>query len=79
MSWRSRRRTRSTRWRSKYTNDLPPAVRHALAALGMLKGSGGALASYLLFEPAFVRSLIAMGESDAATRKDELLALILDP
>ena len=62
----------------QYTNDLPPAVRQALAALGMLKGSGGALASYLLFEPAFVRSLIAMGASDAVARKEELLALLLD-
>jgi NTE family protein len=40
----------------------------------VLKGGGGALASYLLFEPGFVQALIAMGESDAFARKSELLA-----
>jgi NTE family protein len=43
----------------------------------VLKGSGGTLASYLLFEPRFVQALIAMGERDARARKDELLALII--
>ena len=38
---------------------------------------GGTLASYLLFEPGFVQSLISMGESDAAAHKDELMELIL--
>jgi NTE family protein len=56
------------------TVELPEATRHALGGLGILKGSGGALASYLLFEPGFVQSLIAMGESDAYARKSELLA-----
>ena len=37
-------------------------------------GSAAALASYLLFEPAFVRELIAMGEYDAHVRRDELMA-----
>jgi NTE family protein len=54
--------------------ELPEATRHALGGLGVLKGGGGALASYLLFEPGFVQSLIAMGESDAFARKKELLA-----
>ncbi|MFM2275951.1 MAG: hypothetical protein RL211_1823 [Pseudomonadota bacterium] len=54
--------------------ELPSATRNALSGLGMLKGGGGALASYLLFEPGFVQSLIAMGESDAFERKAELLA-----
>jgi NTE family protein len=53
--------------------ELPEATRHALGGLGMLKGGGGALASYLLFEPGFVQALIAMGESDAFARKKELL------
>ncbi|TFZ01779.1 patatin-like phospholipase family protein [Ramlibacter humi] len=52
---------------------LPAAVRRALGGLGAGKG-GGALASYLLFEPAFVRALIALGEQDAFARKGELLA-----
>ena len=61
----------------KFTRELPTAIRHALAALGMLKGSGGTLASYLLFEPGFVQSLIEMGESDAFAQKEELLEMIL--
>jgi NTE family protein len=56
-----------------YTHELPRPTRSALGGLGLLKG-GGALASYLLFEPGYVQSLIAMGESDAYARKDELLA-----
>lgn len=61
----------------EYTGELPAAIRHAMGALGVLKGSGGTLASYLLFEPRFVQALMAMGERDAMARQDELLALIL--
>jgi NTE family protein len=61
----------------EFTGELPPAIRHAMGALGVLNGSGGTLASYLLFEPRFVQALIAMGERDALARKDELLELIL--
>ena len=49
----------------------------ALAGLGALGANGSpagaALASYLLFEPGFVKALMALGESDAYARKDELL------
>ena len=37
-------------------------------------GPAASLASYLLFEPAFVQALAALGEQDAYARKDELLA-----
>jgi NTE family protein len=47
-------------------------VRHALGGLGVPKG-GGAMASYLLFEPGFVQALIALGAQDAYARKEELL------
>ena len=54
---------------------LPKSVRRALGGLGALKGGGGgALASYLLFEPSFVQALIALGEQDAYARKAQLLA-----
>ena len=54
---------------------LPPTVRRALSGLGALRDGGGAsLASYLLFEPGFVSSLVALGEQDAYARKEELLA-----
>jgi len=61
----------------KFTGELPAAIRHAMGALGVLKGSGGTLASYLLFEPRFVQSLMAMGERDALALKDEMLELVL--
>ncbi len=57
----------------QHIKELPAATRHALSGLGMLKGGGGVLASYLLFEPGFVQTLISMGESDAYARKTELL------
>ncbi len=53
---------------------LPDSLRRALGGLGALKNGGGALASYLLFEPDFVQALVALGEQDAYARKDELLA-----
>jgi len=61
----------------EFTGELPMAIRRAMGALGVLKGSGGTLASYLLFEPRFVQALIAMGERDALAHKGELLELIL--
>jgi NTE family protein len=61
----------------QFTSELPVSIRDALGALGVLKGSGGTLASYLLFEPGFVQSLIEMGEADALERKDELMELLL--
>jgi NTE family protein len=61
----------------QFTSELPASIGDALGALGILKGSGGTLASYLLFEPGFVQSLIEMGESDALAQREELLELIL--
>lgn len=61
-----------------HANELPAATYHALEGLGALgsRGSpgGAALASYLLFEPGFVKALMALGEHDAYARKAELLA-----
>jgi NTE family protein len=53
---------------------LPTALRRALGGLGALRAGGGPLASYLLFEPAFVQALVTLGEQDAYARKDDLLA-----
>lgn len=58
-----------------HAHELPAGVRRALGGLGALHGAG-ALASYLLFEPGFVRALIALGEHDAYARKAELLAFV---
>ena len=61
-----------------YAHELPASVRRALGGLGALKGGGGALASYLLFEPGFVQALVALGEQDAYARKEELLAFLAE-
>ena len=61
-----------------HAGELPRSTYNALAGLGALgaKGSpgGAALASYLLFEPGFIKALMALGERDAYARKDELMA-----
>ncbi|MET0311878.1 MAG: patatin-like phospholipase family protein [Burkholderiaceae bacterium] len=58
----------------QHVGELPASVRNALGGLGAAKAGGGALASYLLFEPGFVQALMALGERDAFARKEELLA-----
>jgi NTE family protein len=62
----------------EHARELPAATRHALAGLGGLRGNGAALASYLLFEPPFVKALIDLGEQDAYARKAELLTFLQD-
>lgn len=57
----------------QHLSSMPREARRALGGLGALRG-GGPLASYLLFEPAFVHALIALGEQDAYARKAELMA-----
>jgi NTE family protein len=58
-----------------HIGELPGAVLRALGGLGgALRGGGGVIASYLLFEPGFVQKLVALGERDAYARKEELMA-----
>jgi NTE family protein len=56
----------------RHTKALPRTVRALLRALGADDAHGGSLTSYLLFEPAFTRELIALGEADAAARSDAI-------
>lgn len=64
-----------------HVNALPAPTRDMLVGLGALSmrrntaGSAAALASYLLFEPAFVQAVMDMGERDAHARREELLHL----
>jgi NTE family protein len=58
----------------QHVKALPASLRRAIGGLGALHAGGGALASYLLFEPAFVDALVQLGERDAYARKQELLA-----
>jgi NTE family protein len=68
----------------KHIASLPGPTRNTLIGLGALDtgreatGSGASLASYLLFEPAFVGALIELGEHDAWRRQDELKAFFCD-
>jgi NTE family protein len=57
-----------------HVRHLPASVRRAIGGLGALPTGAAGLASYLLFEPAFVQALVALGERDAYARKAELLA-----
>ena len=59
-----------------FAYELPTVTRRALEGLGALNGGGAALASYLLFEPGFVKALMGLGERDAYARKSEILAFM---
>ena len=61
-----------------HVHELPRPVRRVLEGLGALKGSGAGLASYLLFEPGFLRALVALGAQDVVLRKEELLSFFSD-
>jgi NTE family protein len=61
-----------------HVRSLPPTVRRALGGLGAMRSGGGALASYLLFDPGFVQQLMKMGEEDAYAKKAEVLAFLAE-
>jgi len=61
-----------------HVDELPKPVHRVLEGLGALQGSGAALSSYLLFEPGFLRALMALGAKDVVQRKEELLAFFTD-
>jgi NTE family protein len=61
-----------------HVHELPRPVHRVLEGLGALKGSGASLSSYLLFEPGFLRALMALGAQDVMQRKEELLAFFAD-
>jgi NTE family protein len=54
------------------SDDMPRLIQHLLRGLGKKK-EGGDLISYLLFEPKFVKKLIAIGKQDALNQADKII------
>ncbi|MFA6314660.1 MAG: patatin-like phospholipase family protein [Sterolibacterium sp.] len=61
---------------ARYARSLPWPVRALLGNIGALNKHGGALTSYLLFEPPYTRALIDLGYRDTQARKDEVRAFL---
>jgi NTE family protein len=59
---------------SRHVGSLPLPIKTLLSAIGATERRGGALASYLLFEASYTRSLIELGQIDTLSRRDEVLS-----
>jgi len=58
---------------TEHWNDLPRPLRRALAVMGA-DAKRPAVGSYLLFEPGYIRRLIALGHDDALRQSAEIVA-----
>ncbi len=62
----------------RFLHELPTPVRALLRAVGVegrgADARGSALASYLLFEPSYIKTLMMLGEADTLARRDEVQA-----
>ncbi len=61
---------------ARYVKVLPRSMRILLGGIGGTRKTGGALASYLLFEPAYTRALIDLGYRDAMDKRTELMSFL---
>lgn len=61
---------------ARHVGSLPMPVRALLRGLGVNNKNGSALASYLLFEQSYTRSLIELGYTDTMARRDDVLAFL---
>lgn len=57
---------------AKHARALPWPVRALLRGIGAMNRNGGALTSYLLFEPPFTQALIDLGYRDTMAKRDEV-------
>ncbi|MFA6121433.1 MAG: patatin-like phospholipase family protein [Sideroxydans sp.] len=57
----------------RHIANLPWTIRLLLRLVGVMRGSGANLVSYLLFERHYCRALIDLGYQDAFKRRDEIL------
>ncbi|MCX7055742.1 MAG: patatin-like phospholipase family protein [Proteobacteria bacterium] len=60
----------------RHAADMPRALRTLLRTMGAANPGGRMLLSYLLFDGAYARELIALGYADALQRRDALQALL---
>jgi NTE family protein len=59
-----------------HRDSMPGTLRALLRILGARGARGGRLLSYLMFESAYTRELIAAGERDAGRRREEISAFL---
>ena len=57
----------------RHVSRLPWTIRMMLRLVGVMRGSGANLVSYLLFDKHYCRALIDLGYQDAFKRRDEIL------
>lgn len=60
----------------RYVRHLPWTIRVLLRLLGVRRGSGANLVSYLLFEKDYCRALIELGYQDTMSRREEILQFL---
>ena len=62
---------------AQHARALPWPVRALLRGIGAMNRNGGALTSYLLFEPAYTCALIELGYRDTMARKSEVQKFLI--